>query len=79
MFIQSDDFIPVPEMYYDEETEVRFEAVLPKDIYNLMNVEMDETGNDRNEVMMEILYEGLLQRKKDRGEEVEEELETCGM
>jgi hypothetical protein len=33
---------------------------------------MDETGNDRNEVMTEILYDGLIMRMKERGEEVEE-------
>ncbi len=44
MFYQSEEMIPVPEMYYDEETEVFFEAVLPKDIYKLINVEMDESG-----------------------------------
>jgi len=76
MFYQSEEMIPVPEMYYDEETEVFFEAVLPKDIYKLINAEMDESGNDRNEVMTEILYEGLLQRRRDRGEEIEEEWET---
>ena len=76
MFYQSKEMIPVPEMYCDEETEVFFEAVLPKDIYKLINAEMDESGNDRNEVMTEILYEGLLQRRRDRGEEIEEEWET---
>jgi|TARA_Y100000310_G_C20030157_1_gene511418 hypothetical protein len=67
-----DEFVPVPEMYYDEETEICFEAVIPKDVYNLLNNEMDETGNDRNEVMTEILYDGLIMRMKERGEEVEE-------
>ncbi len=60
-----DEFVPVPEMYYDEETEICFEAVIPKDVYNLLNNEMDETGNDRNEVMTEILYDGLIMRMKE--------------
>jgi len=67
-----EEIVPVPEMYYDEETQICFEAVIPKDVYNLLNEEMDETGNDRNELMTEILYEGLIMRRRERGEEVEE-------
>ena len=70
MFME--EIVPVPEMYYDEETQICFEAVIPKDVYNLLNEEMDETGNDRNELMTEILYEGLIMRRRERGEEGEE-------
>ena len=69
-----DEIVPVPEMYYDEETQMCFEVVIPKDVYNLLNEEMDETGNDRNEVLTEILYEGLIARRKERGEETEGEV-----
>ena len=75
--------VPVPEMFYETEVEICFESVIPKNIYRMLDEEMDETGNDRNEVISQILLDGLIKRKKDRGDEIDEddldELETILM